>query len=111
MDKDCTDLLQTYRLQFHVTQTQFARLTGISARSFSKWRQGESPSSKNRKVLVEVDRLLHGMARVMEGNQIGPWLARPNPAFDGSRPLEVIERGEQDRIWCMLYDLESGQAG
>jgi transcriptional regulator with XRE-family HTH domain len=106
---DCTDLLETYRRQFHVTQEQFARLTGISDQSFSQWGQGASPSPKERKAFVESDRLLHGLARVMEGIQIGSWLAQRNPAFDGSTPLEVIERGELDRIWRMIYDLDSGQ--
>ena len=40
---------------------------------------------------------------------IGPWLKDPNPAFDGSTPLQVIERGETDRIWRMVYELESGE--
>ena len=42
---------------------------------------------------------------------VGRWLKQPNPAFDGSTPLQVVERGEMDRIWRMLYDLESGQPG
>jgi hypothetical protein len=28
-----------------------------------------------------------------------------------SRPLQLVERGEIDRIWWMLFDLESGQPG
>jgi hypothetical protein len=28
---------------------------------------------------------------------IGPWLKEPSPAFDGSTPLPVVERGETDR--------------
>jgi len=32
----------------------------------------------------------------------------PNPAFDGLKPLEVWERGQEDQIWTMIYDLESG---
>jgi len=46
---------------------------------------------------------------VMQPAQIGHWLKSPNPAFDGSTPLQLVERGEIDRIWRMLYDLESGQ--
>ena len=37
------------------------------------------------------------------------WLKDPNPAFDGSTPLQVIERGETDRIGRMVYELESGE--
>ena len=56
-------------------------------------------------------RLLDGLARVMKPVQVGHWLKLPNAAFDGSTPLQVVERGELDRIWRMLFDLESGQPG
>jgi len=51
----------------------------------------------------------HLNKEVMPPAQVGHWLKAPNPTFDGSTPLQVIERGEIDRIWHMLYDLESGQ--
>ncbi len=47
----------------------------------------------------------------MEPAQVGRWLKSPQPAFDGSTPQPVVERGEMDRIWHMLYDLGSGQPG
>lgn len=40
--------------------------------------------------------------------QLATWLKAPNKAFGGSQPLQVIERGEIDRIWRMIYFLESG---
>ena len=53
-----------------------------------------------------------GLARVIDRARAGgPLATQPNPAFDGSTPLQVVERGELDRIWRMLYDLESGQPG
>ncbi len=62
-------------------------------------------------VSVEMGRLLDGLSRVMQRAEVGRWLKQPNSAFDGSTPLQVVERGEIDRIWRMLYDLESGQPG
>jgi hypothetical protein len=94
---DYAGLLKNYRAEFHVTQAQLVRLTGLSP--------------KQEKALVEMDRLFDGLARVIEPAQVGRWLTHPNPAFDGSTPLQVVERGELDRIWRMLYDLESGQPG
>jgi hypothetical protein len=35
----------------------------------------------------------------------------PNPALDGSTALQVVKRGELDRIWRLLYHLETGQPG
>jgi hypothetical protein len=40
---------------------------------------------------------------------IGTWLDTPNPAFDGLKPVEVIERGEIDRIWRMVHEVGSGE--
>jgi hypothetical protein len=37
------------------------------------------------------------------------WLTTPNEAFGDLKPIEVIERGEVDRIWRMIYYIESGQ--
>ncbi len=103
--------MRHYRSKFALSQPLAVRLTGFSPRSVAKWSQGESPSPKQEKALVEMDRLLDGLARVMEPVQVGRWLKSPNAAFDGSTPLQVVERGELDRIWRMLFDLESGQPG
>ena len=109
--KDYAGLLRHYSAAFKMTQPVVVRLTGFSPRSVAKWSEGITPSPKQEKALVEMDRLLDGLSRVMQPAQIGQWLKSPNPAFDGSTPLQVVERGEIDRIWRMLYDLESGQPG
>jgi hypothetical protein len=109
--KDYAGLLQHYRTEFKMPQPVVVRLTGFSPRSVAKWGEGVQPSPKQEKALVEMDRLLDGLARVMKPTQIGHWLKSPSQAFDGSTPLQLVERGETDRIWRMLYDLESGQPG
>ncbi len=109
--KDYSSLLKHYRNTFNMAQPLVVRMTGFSPRSVAKWSQGVAPSPKQEKALVEMDRLLDGLARVMEPAQVGRWLKSPSPAFDGSTPLQIVERGEMDRIWRMLFDLESGQPG
>lgn len=108
---DYAGLLQHYRTNFKMPQPVVVRLTGFSSRSVAKWSEGVPPSPKQEKALVEMDRLLDGLSRVMKPEQVGHWLKSPNSAFEGSTPLQVVERGEMDRIWHMLYDLESGQPG
>jgi hypothetical protein len=109
--EDFSQLMQVYREKFHLAQPVVVRLTGFSPRSVAKWAQGETPSQKQEKALVEMDRLLDGLARVMDAKEIGRWMNTANAAFDGSTPAQVVERGETDRIWRMLYDVESGQPG
>jgi hypothetical protein len=58
-----------------------------------------------------MNRIFAALGAVINKEAIGPWLKKSNAAFDGSTPLQVIERGETDRIWRMIYELESGESG
>lgn len=51
--------------------------------------------------------LREGLTGVMDKQYIAEWLQTPNPAFDNLKPIEVIERGEIDRIWRMIFYVES----
>ncbi|HWZ42424.1 MAG TPA: hypothetical protein VNW97_03065 [Candidatus Saccharimonadales bacterium] len=94
-----------------VNQDTFTRLTGFSPRAVAHWAQGRKPSASTERRLAELGRLFDELEKLIAGESIGPWLKEPNPAFDGSTPLQVVERGETDRIWRMLYELESGEPG
>jgi len=99
------------RDRFGVRQETLSRMTGFSQRAVAEWAGGKEPSAPAKKVFVEMDRLLDGLARLMQPKDVGHWLKQPNPAFDGSTPVQVIERGQMDRIWRMLYYAESGEPG
>ena len=44
----------------------------------------------------------------MKPGFIAEWLRTPNDEFAGATPSEIIERGEIDRIWRLIYYIESG---
>ena len=46
----------------------------------------------------------------MKAEVIPEWLETPNPAFNGLKALEVVERGVVDQLWQMIFWLESGVA-
>jgi hypothetical protein len=96
---------------YRVTLDTFTRLTGFSARAVANWVQGRNPSESTGRRLTELKRIFGVLEKLVSRETIGPWLKAPNPAFDGSTPLQVIERGETDRIWRMVYELESGEPG
>jgi hypothetical protein len=58
--------------------------------------------------LIELKRLTNALSEVIRQDAIGTWLQAPNQAFDGLKPLEVIHRGESDRLWTMIFFLRSG---
>ncbi len=59
----------------------------------------------------ETERFQAKLAEVVRPEDIPEWLYTPQEAFDGLKPLEVIERGAIDRLWNRIYYLESGVAG
>ena len=59
----------------------------------------------------EVYRLCRALSEVVNPDSLGGWFAAPNDAFDGLKPIEVIEQGELDRLWEMVFRLRSGMPG
>lgn len=103
--------LQEMAEKFGLRQETLSRMTGFSLRAVADWSSGKQPSAPVRRAITEMDRLLDGLARLMKPKEVGRWLKEPNTAFDGSTPVQVIERGQIDRIWRMLYFVESGEPG
>ena len=56
-------------------------------------------------------RLRDALADVIKDETLDEWLQRPNKQFYGSTPLQVIERGEADRLWRMIAQLREGNSG
>jgi transcriptional regulator with XRE-family HTH domain len=99
------------RWRFGLSRERFSRLSGFSVRGLANWEAGvQKPGEQARLRLRELERLQQGLARVVGHEAIGEWMDDPNPAFDGLKPLEVIERGQVDRLWQMIFLVESGAA-
>jgi transcriptional regulator with XRE-family HTH domain len=104
-------LVEQVREDLGVSRRLFARLTGYSERAIAAWEAGRELSEASRQRILETRRLEKALTRVMKPAAIAAWLEAPNRAFRGLKPLEVIERGEVDRIWRMIFELESGTPG
>lgn len=104
-------LVEQVRADLGVSRRLFARLTGYSERAIAGWEAGRDLSEASRQRMLETRRLEKALSRVMKASAIASWLEEPNRAFRGLKPLEVVERGEVDRIWRMLFELESGTPG
>jgi len=87
----------------------FSRLIGFSERAVAEWESGNQALNElAERRLHELERLQQGLESVVKPEAIPTWFNTPNPAFDGLKPLEVVERGESDRLWQMIYFIESG---
>ena len=96
------------RSQLGLNRETFARLLPVSTRSLASIEHGQRPNKTVTRRLTEIGRVVYALGEVVNDEAIGPWMLRPNQAFDGLKPIEVIERGEADRIWQMIFLLRSG---
>jgi DNA-binding transcriptional regulator YiaG len=101
--------VRSLREELGLSRKVFSRLCNYSERAIAAWEAGKPLGANTRQRMVELRRLQQALAGVMKSTFIGEWLQTPNRAFDGLKPLEVIERGQIDRIWRMLHLLESGE--
>jgi hypothetical protein len=103
-------LVAALRAKLRLPRRTFSRLTGFSERAIAEWEKGRPISEPGLRLMREIERLQERLGEVVQPDSIPQWLEAPNPAFDGLKPLEVIERGEIDRLWTMIFYLESGVA-
>jgi DNA-binding transcriptional regulator YiaG len=96
------------RQDLGVSQEVMARLLAISLRTLSRL-EGSIEPPKPPRAFGELSRLTEGLLSIIRKESLGSWIDRPNEAFGGLKPIEVIERGEVDRIWKMIHQVGSGQ--
>lgn len=92
-----------------MTRSDFGRLLGFSERALASWEGGlQEPGEPAVRALRQLERLAQAAGRVMRPEKVSAWLLAPNPTLGGLKPVEVVERGEIDRLWRALFAAETG---
>ena len=100
----------TLRGALGVSQAELARLTGYSVRAIAGWESGKPLSEPARQKLTETERLRAALSELLPPAEVGAWMRASNPSFEGQTPLQVIERGESDRLWQMIFEIDANVA-
>ncbi len=91
-----------------VTREFFARMTGFSIRAISGWEAGRPLSETALRRVKEMKRLRDALADGLDPRFIARWLDSPCDGLAGLKPVEVLERGEVDRLWRTVFLIGSG---
>lgn len=90
-----------------VSQEVLARILGVSARTVHRWLGGSRPRRS-----PELERLLEMVAFLEQAlpNAAGirSYLHHANPNLGGARPIELLIRGEYDRVAADLQAIQEG---
>jgi hypothetical protein len=60
---------------------------------------------KPKKKVVE---LICALEEIIEPSYVTPWLMKKNKAFGGEAPIDLIHRGELDKLWNMVWEVRGG---
>ncbi len=89
----------------------FSRIVNVSERTIAKVESTAGDAEKLERPYNEVYRLVEELSDVVDRESLSHWFQTPNEMFDGLKPVEIIERGEIDRLWSMVFQLRSGMPG
>lgn len=99
------------RDRLNMPRPSFSRLVNVSESTIRNVETKSIDAGKLKRPYNEIYRLWEALSEVVEADTLGIWFQTPNEAFGGLKPIEVIERGEIDRLWEMVYQLRSGMPG
>ena len=92
-----------------IPRSKFARLLGRTERAIIDWESAKAqPQGLSQQRIRELERLTAALRGLFDTRELGKWFDTPNPAFGGLKPIEVIERGESDRLWHMIFEIKAG---
>ncbi|MCY2960987.1 MAG: hypothetical protein NTY35_12555 [Planctomycetota bacterium] len=86
----------------------FARLLGLSERTVADWERAKDPKPASERALGELRSVVEACERVMKPEFVGTWLVTPNKALGGFKAIELIERGETEKVLRVLFFVEAG---
>lgn len=96
--------LTAIRSELGLSRERMARIFDVSAKTIERWEQrGDAPpSTADRQRLLQIREILELGQIVYTDEGLRLFLTTPMPVFDGSTALQMIERGEGERVFAAL---------
>jgi len=89
------------------SQEGLSRILNVSTKTAHRWMKGTRPRPK-----PELERLSHIVSLLLESlpneDAIRDYLNHPNPSFNGDTPMNLLVRGEFDRVNADIQALREG---
>lgn len=106
---DTTKLELRHRLA--MTREVFARFVRVSERTIADAEGGKNASEELVQSYNEVYRLYEALTEVVNPDCLGDWFQTPNDSFDGLAPVDLVAHGNINRLWSMVFQLQTGMPG
>ena len=95
--------LKKWRRQIGITRPVYARLSHCSERTLATFEARKNLSLAKERKLNETHRLLLALCEVMAPLHVKDWLNQPNEWLHSNTPMQIIEKGQIDLLWDLIY--------
>jgi hypothetical protein len=89
-----------------MSRDDFCRLLNVSVRTLADVEYCRNQGEKLRRPYAELARLCRALPELMPIDAIRSWFTLPSARSDGLKPCELIERGEIDRLWELVFQAQ-----
>lgn len=100
--------LYAWRRSIGLNRETFARLANFSERSLATYEKHKEFPMTIRPQINEAVRLVTALLEIIPADQLADWLHSANPGFGDRKPWTLIEKGERDLLWQMIYQTRQG---
>ncbi len=99
------------RARLQMPRPTFGKIVNVAERTIADVEAGGDSINKLKRPYNEVYKLCEALSEVVDRDCLGKWFQTPNESFDGLTPIELIEQGDIDQLWNMVFELQTGMPG
>ena len=99
------------RARLQMARPTFGKIVNVAERTIADVESGGESINKLKRPYNEVYKLCEALSEVVDPACLGEWFQTPNDSFDGLTPIELIEQGDIDQLWNMVFELQTGMPG
>ena|SRR5438552_155668 len=109
MTNAIAEKIETIQKSADINGREIAQLLGTREETISHWRVGKSePQPGMRDGLLQLGWLVSQLAELYELQEAHLWLFSPHKLLGGARPVDLIQRGETERVLQVIAQLKDG---
>lgn len=92
-----------------LTLVEIGQITGVGDRAVQNWARGSSkPEGASKERLLELKYVIEQLSDVYTDEGIDLWLHARQRAFDGRRPLDLLQEGQFEAVLALIERLAGG---
>ena len=94
--------------EFGLDRKALASCMAVNPKTIERWEEGVEPGEGALRSLEKLEAIYLMASSLLKKGRMKTWFQSPNPSLSSEKPIELLSRGELDRVRNVLGMLEWG---